>query len=201
MKLLKDDTIVTRFLAGLNEHLPEEDVVNLSYATGASQLQIGQLIARYPGCPKSLIELLSVINGTYWQKYGEHEIAVLILGSDVTEYPYYLKSVEQILEENSHSGSINEIYKEYRHVFPNLVEPAIDADANIDKWLCFSDCMNNGGTSSLYIDFNPTAVGKKGQIVRFLHDPDSFKVIANSFDDYLQKLIDDNYSFVFAEDE
>jgi cell wall assembly regulator SMI1 len=57
--------------------------------------------------------------------------------------------------------------------------------------------MNNGGTSSLFIDFNPSAFGKKGQIVRFLHDPDNYKVIANSFDDYLQMLIDGNYSFCY----
>lgn len=190
-----------RFLDGLKEHLSKDDLISLSCAIGASQLQINQLKAQYPDCPESLIELLSTINGTYWQKYGEHTIAVLILGSDVTEYPYYLKSVEQILEENNHGNSINEIYKEYKHSFPDLVDAAIDPDTKIDKWLCFSDCMNNGGTSSLYIDFNPRAIGKKGQIVRFLHDPDSFKVIANSFDDYLQMLIDCNYSFVFAEDQ
>jgi hypothetical protein len=198
---LNQDTIVTRFLDGLKENLSEDDLINLSYATGASRLQIEQLKSRYPDCPESLVELLSKINGTYWQKYGEHKIAVLILGSDVTEYPYYLKSVEQILEENGHSGSINEIYKDYTNVFPDLVDPAIDADINIDKWLCFSDCMNNGGTSSLYVDFSPSATGRKGQIVRYLHDPDSYKVIANSFDDYLQMLIDGNYSFVFSEDQ
>lgn len=195
------DTIVTRFLEGLKEHLSEDDLISLSYATGASQLQIDQLISRYPDCPRYLVELLSIINGTYWQKYGEHTISVLILGSDLTEYPYYLKSVQQILEGTPHGDSINKIYKDNRPVFPDLVDPAIDADTNIDKWLCFSDCMNNGGTSSLYIDFNPSTVGEKGQIVRFLHDPDSFKVIANSFDDYLQMLIDGNYSFVFAEDQ
>ena len=109
-----------RFLNGLKGHLSEHDVISLSYATGASPLQLEQLKTRYPDCPESLIELLSTINGTYWQKYGEHTIAVLILGSDVTEYPYYLKSVEQILDENNHAGSINKIYKEYKHSFPNL---------------------------------------------------------------------------------
>lgn len=197
---MKHDSIVKQFLDGLKEHLSEEDLISLSYATGASPLQIDQLKARYPDCPESLIDLLSEINGTYWQKYGELEIAVLILGSDVTEYPYYLKSVEQILDKGNQGDSINEIYKDYKHIFPELIDPAIDANTNIDKWLCFSDCMNNGGTSSLYIDFNPSGIGRKGQIVRFLHDPDSFKVIAESFDDYLQMLIDGGYSFVFAED-
>ena len=64
------------------------------------------------------------------------------------------------------------------------------------KWLHFSDCMNNGGTSQLFIDFSPSAKGKKGQVVRFLHDPDEFKVIADSFDDYLKKLMDNGYDFI-----
>nr|WP_299035215.1 hypothetical protein [uncultured Tenacibaculum sp.] len=32
--------------------------------------------------------------------------------------------------------------------------------------------------------------------MRFLHDPDELKVIANSFDDFLKKLMDDGYSFI-----
>lgn len=56
--------------------------------------------------------------------------------------------------------------------------------------------MNNGGTSQLFIDFSPSSTGKKGQIIRFLHDPDELKVIADSFDDFLKKLMDDGYSFI-----
>ena len=198
---MKKDNIVKLFLDGLKEHLSEDDVIGLSYASGASATLLARLKARYPDCPESLVELLSNINGTYWQKYGEHTVAVLILGSDMSEYPYYLKSVEQILDENNHGSSINQIYNEYKDNFPDLVDQAIDANINIDLWLCFSDCMNNGGTSSLYIDFNPNKTGKKGQIVRYLHDPDNYKVIANSFDEYLQTLINDNYSFILPDDK
>ena len=56
--------------------------------------------------------------------------------------------------------------------------------------------MNNGGTSQLFIDFSPSEKGKKGQIVRFLHDPDEFSVIADSFEEYLKKLIDNDYDFI-----
>ena len=59
--------------------------------------------------------------------------------------------------------------------------------------------MNNGGSSTLYVDFSPTTAGKRGQIVRFLHDPDSYQVIADSFDDYLQLLIDGGYGFLIDE--
>jgi hypothetical protein len=33
-------------------------------------------------------------------------------------------------------------------------------------------------------------------VVRYLHDPDSYAVIAPSFDAYLQQLIDRDYSFL-----
>ena len=64
------------------------------------------------------------------------------------------------------------------------------------KWLHFSDCMNNAGTSQLFIDFSPSEKGVKGQIVRFLHDPDEIGVIADSFDEYLEKLIESGLDFI-----
>ena len=60
----------------------------------------------------------------------------------------------------------------------------------------FSDCMNNGGTSKLFIDFSPSSKGVKGQVVRYLHDPDKITVIADSFDEYLQMLMDNGYNFI-----
>ncbi len=59
--------------------------------------------------------------------------------------------------------------------------------------------MNNGGTSQLFIDFSPSERGKAGQIVRFLHDPDEFRVIADNFDEYLQKLIDNQFDFIIED--
>lgn len=77
----------------------------------------------------------------------------------------------------------------------NVDEKIID---NADKmnWLHFSDCMNNGGTSQLFIDFLPSEKGISGQIVRFLHDPDEIQVIDDSFGEYLQMLIDNNFDFI-----
>ena len=60
----------------------------------------------------------------------------------------------------------------------------------------FSDCMNNGGSSQLFIDFSPSDKGIVGQIIRYVHDPDETIVIADSFDEYLQMLIDKDYDFI-----
>jgi hypothetical protein len=193
-----DGLIVENFLKGLTERLSQGDQLELSYATGASSGQLAALKKRFLQCPHSLLQLLSRINGTYWQEYGPHTITVLILGSDVFEYPYYLKSVEQILEENNEQLSIHDLYD--GDIDDELVGAGINPNLKISRWVCFSDCMNNGGTSMLYIDFNPARGGTVGQVVRYLHDPDSYEVIAKSFDGYLQMLIDGGYAYISPED-
>ncbi|MCI8454980.1 MAG: SMI1/KNR4 family protein [Lachnospiraceae bacterium] len=62
--------------------------------------------------------------------------------------------------------------------------------------LHFSDCMNNRGTFQPFIDFPPFAKGKKGQILRYLHDPDKLVILADSLGTYLQMLMEDEYDFI-----
>ena len=80
--------------------------------------------------------------------------------------------------------------------FSSVVHGADQRDLDKLDWLHFSDCCNNGGTSQLFIDFSPSAKGKKGQVLRFLHDPDEMVVVADSFDEYLQMLIDNEFDFI-----
>ena len=61
--------------------------------------------------------------------------------------------------------------------------------------------MNNGGTSMLYLDFDPGSGGTVGQVVRYLHDPDSYAVIAPSFDAYLQQMIGRDYAFIDQDED
>ena len=194
-------SLVNTYLAGLRQVLPAENLDQLKLAHGASATDLQQLTERYPLCPASLVQLLGQINGTHFRDYPDGTVMVLMLGSDVFEYPYYLRSVEQIFEDaHADTESIAQIYEGYLDEEPDLIGPGIDSTLPMNKRLCFSHCINNGGTSRLYIDFNPAPGGTVGQVMRFLHDPDSYKVIAQSFDHYLQQLIDDNYSFIY-EDE
>ncbi|MEQ6354529.1 SMI1/KNR4 family protein [Lysinibacillus sp. M3] len=190
--------IVNQFLNGLRGALSTEELEELNTASGATKENIETLKSEYPNCPESLICLLDNIDGTYWRKYGESEIAVCILGSDVEEgkYPYYLLSTQQMLESSKEEEDVSYLL-EYD-------EEAVDSKINPEgllpgMYIHFSDCMNNGGSSRLYIDFNPSDEGVCGQIIRFLHDPDEYEVIANSFDEYLQDLID--CGFIFLENE
>jgi len=194
---------VDAYLSGLRTALPSAQWQQLSIASGAPAQQLDALRAAYPQCPVALLELLGKVNGTWWQTYEGTKIAVLILGSDVFEYPYYLMSLEQMLQEGERRGgdSIAQIYGKYLDATPELLDPRIDPAIPMGRRLCFSQCMNNGGTSILYIDFTPAPGGVVGQVVRFLHDPDSYAVIANSFDAYLQDLIDGGFAFVMEDDE
>jgi len=192
--------LINNFLKGLRSALSTDELKELNKACGAAKEDIATLRAEYPNCPESLICLLENIDGTYWRKYGDNKIAVCILGSGVEEdtYPYYLLSTQQMLESSKEEEDISYLL-EYQDD-EEAVDPKINQEGLLPgKYLHFSDCMNNGGTSRLYIDFNPSDKGVSGQIIRFIHDPDEYEVIADSFDEYLQNLIDGG--FIYLENE
>ena len=162
---------------------------------GVTEENIKKLKEEFLEVPDSLIELLKIVDGTYHREYQGQRIAFYLLGSDVMGYPYYLLSSSQILENKKDGyylfgGYIDEEYEDVE------VDEKITDDSEKIKWLHFSDCMNNGGTSKLFIDFSPSEKGKKGQIVRYLHDPDEIKVIADSFNEYLEKLMEYGLDFI-----
>jgi len=189
--------LVDRFLSGLIPRLPEDDAPQWAWTEGASEADLQRLRAQWPQVPGSLVELLSRVDGTHFRDYPKGEVCVLMLGSDVGDYPYYLRSIAQIFEDQQQwDDSIRSIYEEWLEEEPEILGAGIDADLPMSRRLCFSHCMNNGGTSMLYLDFDPAPGGSVGQVVRYLHDPDSYAVIAPSFDAYLQELIDRDYSFL-----
>ena len=150
--------------------------------------------ALYPDIPDSLLELLKIADGTYHREYAGEKISFYFLGSDVEAYPYYLLSAEQMRKAKADLDWLTD--------FINRKFDGIEIDDKIidhaEKmcWLHFSDCMNNGGSSQLFIDFSPSPNGVKGQIVRYLNDPDQIMVIADSFDEYLRMLMNDGYDFI-----
>jgi len=177
-------------------------------AWGISELDREALLKVWPEVPASLLGLLEKADGTYWRKYGNKDIAFYFLASDVDDgqYPYYLYSARQLIEDarqKYHNNFADLFY--YFHEengedeFGLFVDERIRSDDSEVRWLCFSDCMNNGGTSSLFIDFTPSDKGVKGQIIRFLHDPDELRVIADSFDEYLEDIIKQGFAFVEPE--
>ena len=190
----------TTYFANLLQYLPQEEQQQLQQAFGASEAQIQALLEVFPNCPQVLVELLQDVNGTYYCQHGQETICILVLGSDLGDYPYYLKSVEQIVKD--YHDKRETIYERYQEFLAYVeVDEKINMHVPLNERLCFADCMNNGGTSSLYIDFTPNEAGQVGQVVRYVHDPDSFEVIAASFEDYLQQLIEGDYEFTAIYEE
>ncbi|QXP59979.1 SMI1/KNR4 family protein [Olleya sp. HaHaR_3_96] len=194
------DTIADKYISGLKRayyNAKGKDIwdhfENIKH--GASQEDLDKLKAACPNISNALINLLQYVDGTYWRTYGDEDIAFTLLGSDLSKRRYYLLSSQQILE-NQDDAPYN--YQDYL----DGEYDGVDIDEKILKnakdlnWLHFSDCTNNGGTSQLYIDYSPSEKGTIGQVVRFLHDPNEFEVIANSFDAYLQMLIDYEFHFI-----
>ncbi|MDO5156146.1 MAG: SMI1/KNR4 family protein [Eubacteriales bacterium] len=167
---------------------------------GASQENILKLKELYPEIPDSLVEMLKYADGTYFREYRGVNIALYFLGSDLEEYPYYLLSSGEMIK---NQALAQEWYGDYinREFDPEdiPIDDKIIDDADKMKWLHFSDCMNNGGSSQLFIDFSPSEKGKNGQVVMFVHDSDYIEVIADSFDEYLEKMMNQQFDFIIDE--
>ncbi|QNK78493.1 SMI1/KNR4 family protein [Winogradskyella sp. PAMC22761] len=162
---------------------------------GASQDNIDELKTDCPAIPEALIHLLQYVDGTYWRTYGDEDIALTLLGSDLFKLDYYLLSSQQILENQGDAPYNFQDYLDGEYDGVDRDEKILENAKDL-HWLHFADCTNNGGTSQLYIDFSPSEKGEMGQIVRFLHDPNEFEVIADSFEAYLQMLIANEFSFI-----
>ncbi len=191
-------TLVERHLEKVRLHLDEENQSQWAVLRGATAQALAQLKGRYPQCPTELQQLLNRVDGTYWKKYDGQMVNLLLLASDVGEdFGYYLLSCEQMLEEQRFGDSISDIYGEWLGQEDVIqVDQRIDTTIAMSERLCFAHCLNNGGTSRLYIDFHPAPSGVCGQVVRYLHDPDSYIVLANSFAEYIAGVLESNYAFV-----
>lgn len=197
--------IVKRYIEGLevayrNNGGEEEWEEFVRVKEGALDENIAKIKELFPEVPEVLVELLKYADGTYYRTYGDTEICLYFLGSDLEEYPYYLLSSEEMIENKSLA---QEWYSDYvnREFDPEEipVDDRIIDDASKMKWLHFSDCMNNGGTSQLFIDFSPSESGTVGQVVMFVHDSDRLEVIADSFEEYLEKMIQWEFDFIVDE--
>jgi len=126
---------------------------------------------------------------------------VLILGSDVWEYPYYLLSVEQMLKDAAkRDNSICDLYGDEAQRDTELVDPAHRRH------------FANGSAPMLRVlheqwrhiaalpGFRAHRRRRGGAMVRYLHDPDSYAVIAADFDSYLRSQIDRGYAFVNSDE-
>lgn len=197
------NALVQQYFAGLQQAYADRNGRQLwehfeQVKHGAAPENTKALKRSFPRVPEALIGLLEYVDGTYHREYAGECVAFYLLGSDVEQYPYYLISSAQMVWAN------HKLLRDFRHYvnrdFSDVeIDDRITRNANNLNWLHFADCINNGGTSQLFIDFSPSPTGTPGQVVRYLHDPDEIKVLANSFEAYLQMLMDGGYDFIQAD--
>ena len=197
--------LAERYLAGLKqawlEHGGSEEWNAFeAVVCGADESDLVRLKEAYPDVPDLVLNLLRLADGTYWRQYGTEKIRLYFLGSDLESFPYYLLSSAQMMADREEIDWLKPIVARKNEDLE--VDARIGTDADGMSWLHFADCFNNGGSSQLYLDFTPSEFGTKGQVVRYLHDPDELVVISDSFEDYIRMLMDEEYQFLDAlEDE
>lgn len=153
-----------------------------------------KLFKEYPDIPEKLLELLEYCDGSN---------PICFFGSDVEDgkLPYYLLSSKEMIATKDYPVKYHSYDINREDGSDEFVSEEITRDINNVKWLHFADCINNGGTSRLFIDFTPSDKGKKGQVIRFVHDDDRLEIISDSFDDYLKMLLDNNLPFIYNDEE
>ena len=97
------------------------------------------LLKEYPKIPKTLLEILNKIDGTYYRLYGTKEINYYFFSSDIEngEYPYFLLSSRQILNSKNKAVKVYDYFitRKYDDI---PVSDKITNDINNVKWLQYN---------------------------------------------------------------
>ena len=208
------------------DEIGEDPLPLLAMAHGASDADLARLRTAYPSCPEVLVELLRRVDGTDFGVLGSDvedggfrycltsvdqilkntaddrrsKTIREVYGDDLEEWMPVVRVETMAHYRAANAIGVDAFHKLHGYGKGNL-DDRIDPDIPMNRWLHFADdWANNGGSSQLFVDFDPLGDGHVGQIVRYLHDPDSYAVIADSFDEYLQQLIDAGYPFALPDD-
>ncbi|CCN37701.1 conserved hypothetical protein [Vibrio nigripulchritudo SO65] len=95
--------------------------------------------------------------------------------------PFDFLSLESSLEMKSRLKQREIQYSNYAE--PSLRDPKIQDGWYSQGWYPFAKFAS--GELVLMIDLNPTEIGTKGQIICFVHDPDTIVHVANSVSEFL----------------
>lgn len=183
---------IDTYIEGVNSKYHESEKKILESIESASEKEINFLASAYPNMPIELIELLKRINGSrslpFFPTDSEDSIA------------YDFCSIERMLAHAQHDTSWINLYWDEDSEFDKedildddeLFAEEINPEALCKDWLLFAD----NGNSRLFIDFNPSDDGTMGQVVRYIHDPDMYDVVADNFSTYLQMIIDSDFEYL-----
>ncbi|WML32996.1 SMI1/KNR4 family protein [Clostridium sp. OS1-26] len=149
---------------------------------GASEEELNALEKRYNiKLPKDFREFYKYKNGS-----GYH-FHILYPNCECEHIePFYLFSIEEIIEEKDGFYDDDELMSDYYDE-----EEISELDCRIKpylknrNWIPFAALA--GGSLNLLLDYDPTDRGKEGQIISYIHDPDFIYYVANTFTEMLEK--------------
>lgn len=161
---------------------------------GASEEDINELLKVYQNIPKSLIDLLKIIDGTWSTRHDKGVVYLPMFTTVEAGKPINLLSAKQIIsnKELSKKPIINRLTNmglEMDELISNDIE-------NINVLpLAFSEF--NYGFCELYIDFHPSEKGNFGQLIVYLENSNSYCTTAKSFDEFLLDILNSDFYDMF----
>ena len=176
-------TTTTKYLQGLRQAFADHD--------GAELWERFERVRR--GATPEEIERLKKAYQTF---AGVANCCFTLLGAEEEGAEYDLYSVEQMIEGGREGFGYITDRLDGKARGEMEVDPKI---TNRRKEVCWLGFAEGGGSERLFVDFSPARGGRCGQIVSFLHDPDELVVLAESFDEYLEMLMERGYDFIDEE--
>lgn len=150
---------------------------------GVKGYSLQELQKAFPQTPQRLLDMLSMVNGTWHKRFSPLQLKVPTF--IVEEQELYLLSAEEMM---IHSREELEILK-----------PALEASvrpkgirARLSQWNACLIAKSEDGESRLYIDYHPTKEGIEGQVLFYDGQSEKIQVMASSFAKFLITLIGNN---------
>lgn len=99
--------------------------------------------------------------------------------------PFYLFSVDEIIEEKDSYYNDDELMSDYYDDDEmSELDERIKPYLRNKNWIPFATLA--GGSLYLLLDYDPTTKGSKGQIISYIHDPDFVYFVADNFTELLE---------------
>ncbi|MGG2027451.1 SMI1/KNR4 family protein [Gottfriedia sp. S16(2024)] len=160
----------------------KEDMENFKLIKGVSNEELDKFEAKYGiTLPKDFREFYQYKNGS-----GYHFHILYPKCENDNIEPFYLFSLDEIIDEKEAYFSENELMSDYYEEDEiNNLDKRIKPYLKNKKWIPFATLA--GGDLYLILDFNPTNNGTEGQIISYIHDPDFVYFVADNFTNLLKK--------------
>jgi hypothetical protein len=195
------NNIVDNYINGLKEIYKEKKEDDIAFINRTTEEEIDLIKKHYPDVPNEFVDFLKKTNGKITINKENHAYRTTMFSIHEGDITYHLCSINSMLEHAQYKDqTLAELYPWFLDEDSDDSEsatPEMDLFVPIGDRLNFASC----GYSELYIDLKPSLLGKVGQIICYIHDPDSYFLVCDSFSELLKESIESNFQYFFNEHE